>query len=111
MGMIAFVAVAVICFSGLAMEYGWLDGRVQETSVTVSHGGVSSESVIPTQFNVNTATVSQLASLPGMGETLATNVVLYCLENGPVSEGSQLLEVEGMSEETLLLILPFLTIE
>ncbi len=111
LAIISLVAVAVICFSGLAMEYGWLGGTLQEASVVVSHGVSSTERVVPTNLNINTATVSQLASLPGMDEALATKVVVYCFENGPILESSQLLAVEGMDEETLILILPFITFE
>lgn len=111
LGSIAFVAVAVICFSGLAMEYGWFGGEPQEATVVVSHGGVSEVPVISAKVNINTATVSQLEKLPGMGKALATKVVVYCYENGPISNSSQLLSIEGMSQEKLIMILPYITFE
>ena len=111
LGIICFVSVALICCSGLAMEYGWFGSEVQEASVVISHGTSCEEESIPTRLNINTATVSQLASLPGMDEALATKVVLYCYENGPILESSQLLAIEGMDEEILLFLTPFITFE
>ncbi len=112
MGFIAFVAVAVICFSGLALEYGWMNSDVQEAVVVVSNGlelGNQSSSV--SLLNINTATVEQLQVLPGMNETLAKWVIWYRHQKGKFSDASQLLEVEGMDEETAFLILPFITFE
>lgn len=111
LGTLAFVSVALICFSGIALEYGWFQGEVEETVVEIAHGNATSESHLPSRFNINTATVSQLQFLPGMDETLATRVVLFCQQNGPITESTQLLAVEGMDEEKLLFILPFLTFE
>lgn len=112
LGIIAFVAVALICVSGLALEYGWMNGEVEEAEVTVSHGFSSpSESVVPTLLNINTATVEQLQVLPGMNETLAKRVIWYRYQQGRFTEISQLLAVEGVDEETVFLLVPFITFE
>ena len=112
LGIIAFVAVALICVSGLALEYGWMNGEVEEAEAIVSHGFSSpSESVVPTLLNINTATVEQLQVLPGMNETLAKRVIWYRHQQGRFTEISQLLAVEGVDEETVFLLVPFITFE
>lgn len=112
LGIIAFVAVALICVSGLALEYGWMNGEVEEAEAIVSHGFSSpSESFVPTLLNINTATVEQLQVLPGMNETLAKRVIWYRHQQGRFTEISQLLAVEGVDEETVFLLVPFITFE
>jgi competence protein ComEA len=54
-----------------------------------------------TLINVNTADVTQLQELPGIGEVLSAAIVKYRDENGPFASVDQLDEVSGIGPATL----------
>lgn len=50
------------------------------------------------QVNINTATVEELAGLPGIGEVLAERIVAYREAHGRFRRAEELLEVKGIGE-------------
>lgn len=60
----------------------------------------STENAIPT-VNINTASVSELTALPGIGEVKAAAIIAYREEFGSFLSVSQLLNVSGIGEKTL----------
>jgi len=59
--------------------------------------------------NVNTANVSELMELPGIGETLAGRIVEYRKRNGPFEKVEDLMMVEGIGEGKLAAIRALVT--
>ena len=59
------------------------------------------ESAVPAQININTATLDQLMSLPGIGEVYASRILAYREENGPFRSVGELAKVEGIGEKRL----------
>ena len=53
------------------------------------------------RVNINTAGVSELDSLPGIGPVLAQRIVDWRTENGPFRSAEDLLKVEGIGRSTL----------
>ncbi len=49
------------------------------------------------KININTARAEELQMLPGIGATLAANIVEYRQENGPFKEPEALQDVDGMT--------------
>lgn len=49
-------------------------------------------------LDINTATASELAALPGIGETLAQRIVEYREANGQFSAPEGLMEVQGIGK-------------
>lgn len=52
-------------------------------------------------LNVNTATVEQLAAVPGLNEELAKNIVQYRDDLGDLQSLDELTEVPGISKDLL----------
>ena len=65
----------------------------------------------PALINVNTATLSQLDTLPGIGPVLAQRIIDYREAHGPFTSPAQLLLVEGIGEKRLAEIIGLITIE
>ena len=63
------------------------------------------------RININTATASQLDSLPGIGPVLAQRIIDYREAHGPFTALAQLMQVEGIGEKRLSAILDLITIE
>ena len=61
-------------------------------------------------ININTATVEQLTRLPGIGETYATRIVEYRMENGPFKSVGELIHVPGIGEKRLEAIWDLVTV-
>ena len=68
--------------------------------------GIATETVVPqeeilpdlSQLDLNTATVEELAQLPGIGEELARRIMEYREVSGPFETTEQLMEVSGIGE-------------
>ena len=53
------------------------------------------------RININTATLEELDTLPGIGPVKAAAIIAWREENGPFRYPEQLLEVSGIGEKTL----------
>lgn len=60
------------------------------------------------KIDINTASQAQLQLLPGIGETLAKNIIDYREENGPFMTINDLLNVDGIGKGRLNEILDFI---
>ncbi len=54
----------------------------------------------PGPVNLNTATLEELDTLPGIGEVIAGRILAYREEHGEFSSIEELMEVEGIGEKT-----------
>jgi competence protein ComEA len=62
----------------------------------------------PGLTDLNTATVQELESLPGIGPTLAAAIIDFRSKNGPITRVDQLLAVDGLGPKKIEAIRPFL---
>ena len=66
---------------------------------------------IPTEkVNLNTATVEQLTTLPGVGPTLAARIVEYRERAGQFASAEELMNVKGIGEKNFHKIEAWLTV-
>ena len=95
-----------------AVLYAAGAGRHTEADYTISTqlpaGDVTPEEAPP--VDVNTASLEELDTLPGIGPALAERTIEYREEHGPFEAPEDLLEVKGIGESVLAGLLDSITI-
>ena len=64
----------------------------------------------PPIVNLNSATLDELATLPGIGEKTAAKILEYRDKNGPFKKIEELMNVQGIGEKSFLKLKPQLTV-
>ena len=64
----------------------------------------------PARIDINTATVEEMSTLPGIGEKLAQRIAAYRLVHGSFTSLEELLNIEGIGSGKLKAILDYITI-
>ena len=61
-------------------------------------------------LNINTATLAQLETLPGLGRTVAERIVEYRDKNGNFKKVEDLMNVKGIGEKSFLKLKPLVAV-
>lgn len=62
------------------------------------------------RVNINTATLSELTTVPGIGEVLAQRIIDYRTQHGDFKSVNDLLNVDGIGEKTLSNMIDYITV-
>lgn len=95
---IGIVLVAFLCFAAPLASLA-ADEPIQVASLEVA------------TINVNTATVKELQSLPGIGQVTAERIITYRTEKGPFTAVDDLTKVKGIGKKSLEKIRALVAVE
>jgi len=87
------------------------DESIPETAANAPKNIQTRSETLDYPINLNTASQEELESLPGIGPTKATDILVYRDEVGSFSSIDELLNVTGIGPSTLESILDYITIE
>lgn len=99
------LSVAFLC-----LLLGIFIGRNIPQGFTVTSGNHSVPATSSGMLDLNTATANQLEMLPGIGPTLARNIIDYRQQNGPFTRPEDLLNVAGIGAKRFNEILDYITV-
>jgi len=83
---------------------------VPRPGATVPAGGGSTGAGSTALINVNTASETELETLPDVGPVTAAAIIDYRTQNGPFTAVDDLIDVSGIGPATLEQIRPFVTV-
>ncbi len=70
----------------------------------------ATKAATPVVVNLNTATVAQLETLPGVGPALAARIIEHRQKSGGFKKIEELMNVKGIGEKSFLKLKPLVTV-
>ncbi len=95
------IMIAAIAAIALSAAAAGAQGRATAAKATAT-------AVAP--VNLNTATMDQLATIPGIGVKTAERIIAYREKNGGFKKIEDLMNVSGVGEKSFLKMKPLITV-
>jgi len=101
------VSIALTVVLGLTAATGL--AQAADKPARPAHSARAAKAAPTAKVNINTASVQQLATLPGVGEKVAARIVEYRQKSGGFKSAAELVNVRGIGEKNLHKLEPYLT--
>ena len=95
------IMIAAIAAIALSAAAAGAQGRASAPKATATAAA---------PVNLNTATMDQLATIPGIGVKTAERIIAYREKNGGFKKIEDLMNVSGVGEKTFLKMKPLITV-
>ena len=92
----------------LALGLGVVSGAAQEGTRRPAPAAAKASATAP--VNLNTASVAQLETLPGIGKSTAERILEYRQKNGNFKKVEDLMNVKGIGEKSFLKLKALVTV-
>ena len=109
------INLAALLTDGQQLDIPYKSGEEQtgeddDSSLNLPGSGDETSTPPPSSGDINTATVSELDSLPGIGPSLAQRIIDYRTQNGAFSTIEEIMEVSGIGPATFENIKDLITV-
>ena len=84
--------------------------EARERALSAGEEGTSAETEDSGKININTADVTQLMTIPGIGQTRAEAILSYRKEHGPFSKPEDIMKVSGIKNALFEKMKDYITI-
>jgi competence protein ComEA len=94
----------------IRMLTGTMAALVLSAAVALAQDTAKRPVTTAAMINLNTASVTQLETLPGVGKATAERIVEYREKNGAFKKIEDLMNVRGVGEKSFLKLKPLITV-
>jgi len=92
-------------------EMGAAEAMEEEAEESMGQASEAVKETLETEpININSATAVQLATLPGISDTIAQAIITYRDQNGPFQKVEELLQVKDFTAEKLEVVRKLITL-